>query len=69
MDNQEGDSVSVILFRREDVTAEQMAEAQGWVADCMGRKGKAPEQITMIYVDRHYPGGWLSFIAECCKEG
>jgi hypothetical protein len=45
------------------VSAGVMREAQGWVADCLGRTGLAPVDVTLTYVAREFPGGWRAFVA------
>lgn len=47
------------------VTREVLTEARAWAADCEGRSGLMPVQVTIMYVARYYPGGWAAFDAEC----
>lgn len=49
-------------------TAEQIAEAQDWAADCMNLPAdcKPSAEYAMAYVERDYPGGWSAFVEECC---
>lgn len=48
-------------------TAEEISEAINWASDCLGMRGgqKASAGRAMAYVEAHYPGGWLRFVAEC----
>lgn len=56
------------------VTAEQLTEARGWIADSFGgtldavRNGDYEQLSTedvVSGVQRHYEGGWDAFVAEC----
>lgn len=52
------------------VTAEQIAEARGWIADCTWREleeDDVPELTTeqvIKGIQRHYDGGWSQFVAD-----
>ncbi|WP_143659434.1 hypothetical protein [Streptomyces sp. MP131-18] len=49
-------------------SGEQITEARDWASDCLGMVGDtASAERAVRYVEKHYPGGWTAFVAECCN--
>ena len=48
------------------VTAEQIKDARGWIADVWGAKlaRKLTASEVVAGIARHYEGGWAQFIAD-----
>ncbi|MET9385320.1 hypothetical protein ABZY09_30675 [Streptomyces sp. NPDC002928] len=53
-----------------NITEEQKSEAIDWTSDCLGLSGanKVGAGFAFLYVQKHYPGGWGAFVAECCTS-
>lgn len=45
-------------------TDEILTDARAWVADCLGRTGLASARLALVFVAKHYPGGWAGYNAE-----
>jgi len=49
-------------------TVEQVETARVWVAECHERRGMAPADVAVRYVENNYPGGWSAFVTDVCTS-